>query len=162
MGGRVCMYVRGFKKRNSRVTREMFQTVWNTSCECFEGFKKVSQEYWLNGYLPRKEDRRLKSLESSTILKYEWKIKITNKDLKGLVAFTVKDLYFAGLFSTAKGYFLSFSYTLRPALVLKTPLDMEPHPLKYYSVHQPRDKTSNVLTSDLIILTLSPWHLNRG
>ena len=120
MGGRLCMYVRGFKNRNSRVTREMFQTVWNTSCECFEGFKKVSQEYWLNGYLPRKEDRRLKSLESSTILKYEWKIKITNKDLKGLVAFTVKDLYFAGLFSTAKGYFLSFSYTLRPALVLKT------------------------------------------
>ena len=121
MGGRVCMYVRGFKKRNSRVTREMFQTVWNTSCECFEGFKNVSQEYRLNGYLPRKEDRRLKSLESSTILKYEWKIKITNKDLKGLVAFTVKDLYFAGLFSTAKGYFLSFSYMLRPALVLKTP-----------------------------------------
>ena len=33
---------------------------------------------------------------------------------------------------------------------------MELHPLKYYSVHQPRDKTGNVLTSELIISTLKP------
>lgn len=114
----------------------------------FYGFKNVTREYCLSGYLPRKEDRRLRSLESSAILKYKWKLKITNKGLKGLVvcAFTVEDVYFAGLFS------LRYVYVTASARS-KDPLDMEPHPLKYYSVHQPQDKKGNVLTSELIIST---------
>ena len=52
-------------------------------------------------------------------------------------------------------YFLLYVYVTASARS-KDPLDMELHPLKYYSVHQPRDKTGNVLTSELIISTLKP------
>ena len=52
-------------------------------------------------------------------------------------------------------YFLLYVYVTASARS-KDPLDMELHPLKYYSVHQPRDKTGNVLTSKLIISTLKP------
>ena len=64
-------------------------------------------------------------------------------------AFTVKDLYFAGLFS------LRYVYVTASARS-KDPLDMEPRPLKYYRVHQPRDTTGKVLTSELIISTRKP------
>ena len=52
-------------------------------------------------------------------------------------------------------YFLLYVYVTASARS-KDPLDMELHPLKYYSVYQPRDKTGNVLTSELIISTLKP------
>ena len=52
-------------------------------------------------------------------------------------------------------YFLLYVYVTASARS-KDPLDMELHPLKYYSVHQPRDKTGNVLTRELIISTLKP------
>lgn len=52
-------------------------------------------------------------------------------------------------------YFLLYVYVTASARS-KDPLDMELHPLKYYSVCQPRDKTGNVLTSELIISTLKP------
>ena len=54
----------------------------------------------------------------------------------------------------AKGYFLCYVY-VKASVRSKDPLDMEPTPLKYYRVHQSRDKTGNVLTSDLIISTLA-------
>lgn len=52
-------------------------------------------------------------------------------------------------------YFLLYVYVTASARS-KDPLDMELHLLKYYSVYQPRDKTGNVLTSELIISTLKP------
>ena len=63
----VCMYVRKKFEGNARdVSNTMKHVLW-----VFYGFKNVTREYWLSGYLPRKEDRWLRSLESSTILKYE-------------------------------------------------------------------------------------------